>query len=132
MDFYFLDLTISMWYAEPLYLLFQPFSGLPIPSFLYYVFLVILCVVKLPYFDVLLSVSFSIFFPLYCSFFSFSVSLICCSFSPSWGMGWLISSLHRNGKVWEIKICRFLCKKGCMYNTHNSYLEPLLESTSQT
>lgn len=102
-DFYFLDLTISTRYAEPLYLLFQPFSGLPIPSFSYYVFLVILCVVKLLYFDLLLSVSFSIFFPLYCSFFSFSVSLICCSFSPSWGMGWLISSLHRNGKVWEIK-----------------------------
>ena len=119
-DFYFLDLTIS---TEPFYLLFQPFSRLPILSFSYYVLLVILCVVQLRYLHLLLSVSFFIFFPLYCSFFSFSVSLICCSFSASWGMYWLISSLQLCHSF--ALFCRYICLEkvpmtcsGSVYNFH--------------
>ena len=107
-----------------LYLLFQPFSGLPIPSFSYYVFLVISCIIKLPYLHVRLSVSFPTFSPLYCSFFSFSLSLICCSFSASWEMDWLTSSLQLCHSF--VLFCQYICLgkvfvtcSGSVYNCHN-------------
>ena len=66
---------------------------------------------------------FFIFFPIYCSFFSFSVSLICCSFSASWGMDWLTASLQLCHSV--ALFCRYICLEevsvtcsGSVYNCH--------------
>ena len=70
--------------------------------------------------------SFCLFFYLlllYCSFFSFSISFICCFFLVSWGMDWLTSSLQLCHSV--ALFCQYICWEkvsvtcsGSVYNCH--------------